>query len=51
MIVYIPVLVCLIGLLAFALSKNGDVRALALHMFWVGLLATLLHLHQFHIVP
>lgn len=42
MINFIPFLICLAGAVAYALSNNGKVQALALHCFWVGLLVGLL---------
>ena len=42
-IAYVSVLVCLLGLLVFVLSKtNADVKRLGEHMFWCGLLTTLM---------
>lgn len=38
---YLPVLVCIIGALVFALSKNTDVKALGKDAFWCGLLVAL----------
>jgi hypothetical protein len=35
-------MVCLVGLVVYALSNNGKVQALALHAYWVGLLVFLL---------
>ena len=43
MIIVLPLLISLIGLLMFAPSNNGKVQSIGLHMFWVGLLAFLLH--------
>ena len=42
MTIYLAPLVALLGLLAFALSKNPDVKALALYAWACGLLVTLL---------
>ena len=42
MIIYLSLLVCLIGLLAYALSANPKVAELGRLSFWVGLLAFLL---------
>lgn len=42
MYIYLSLLFCLIGLLMYALSANGKVLTLGLHMFWVGLLAFLM---------
>jgi len=42
MIVLLPVLICIIGVLLFALSKNPDIKELCRIMFFCGLLATLL---------
>ena len=41
MIAYFPLLVCIIGLLLFALAKDKVAR-IGEHMFWTGLLVTLL---------
>lgn len=42
MIIYLSLLVCLIGLLAYALSANPKVADLGRLSFWVGRLAFLL---------
>ena len=42
MIIYLPLLACIIGVLMYALSANGKVQEIGKHMFWVGLLAFLL---------
>lgn len=43
----IPLLVCIVGLVIFCVSKtNPDSKKLGEHMFWTGLLATLLQLHE-----
>jgi hypothetical protein len=44
-IVWLAPLVALVGLLAYALSKNPDVKALALYAWACGLLVTLLQFH------
>jgi hypothetical protein len=45
MIVYLPLFICLIGLLLFFICANKpewqDVKAIAKDMFWTGLLITL----------
>lgn len=41
MIGFIPLLVCIIGLIVYALSNNGKVQQLALYAFGCGLLVTL----------
>lgn len=38
----LSLLICLLGLVVYAISNNGKAQALALHCFWVGLLAFLL---------
>jgi Na+/phosphate symporter len=38
----LPLLVCLVGLLIYALSKNGDVKEIGRIMFAFGLLVVLL---------
>ena len=38
----LALLLCLLGLVVYAISNNGKAQALALHCFWVGLLAFLL---------
>jgi hypothetical protein len=43
-IILFSALVCLVGLLMYALSANPKLTVIGLHMFWVGLLATLLQL-------
>jgi hypothetical protein len=42
MIVYLPLLVCIIGLLMYFVATNPKVATIGLDMFWVGLLAFLL---------
>lgn len=39
MIIYFSLLVCLVGLIMYALSANPKVSTIGLHMFWTGLLA------------
>jgi hypothetical protein len=39
---WIALIVCIAGLVVYAISNNGKSQTLALHAFWVGLLATLL---------
>lgn len=41
MLIYIPLLICIIGALIFGISQNGKATALAKDMFWCGLLVTL----------
>lgn len=41
--IYLPLLICIIGALAYGLSANSKVQALALHAFWVGLFITLMN--------
>ncbi len=41
LIAYLSAIVCLVGLLMFALSANAKVSAIGKDMFWVGLLITL----------
>lgn len=43
MIVFLPLLICIIGALVFALSNNANIKVLARDMFWTGLLVTLLN--------
>jgi len=50
MIIFLPLLVCIIGVLMYALSTNGKVQALGKDMFWVGLFAFLL-LYPGHMSP
>lgn len=38
----VALIVCLIGLIVYAVSNNGKAQTLALDCFWVGLLAFLL---------
>jgi hypothetical protein len=42
MVIWVSVIVCIIGLVSYALSSNPKVQAIALHCFWVGLLVFLL---------
>jgi hypothetical protein len=42
MLILLALLVCVIGLLMYALSANPKLVTIGLHMFWVGLLAFLL---------
>jgi len=42
MIIIFSLLISLVGLLMYALSANGKIQTIGLHMFWVGLLAFLL---------
>jgi Na+/phosphate symporter len=42
MIIVLPLLVCIIGLLMYALSANPKLVEIGRMMFWVGLLAFLL---------
>jgi len=43
MVVWVlALLICLLGLVVYAISNNGKAQALALDCFWVGLLAFLL---------
>ena len=44
MIIWIPTLVCLAGVLMYALCANPKLVVIGLHMFWVGLFVTLLQL-------
>ena len=43
MIIVLPLLTSLIGLVVFCISTNGKATTLGRDMFWVGLLAFLLH--------
>lgn len=47
MIIFLPLLICLIGLVLYVLPVDAKVQTLGLNMFWVGLLAFLL-LYQGH---
>ena len=43
MFIYLPFLVCIIGvLLYFAVKNNGELKEVGRIMFWTGLLVTLL---------
>lgn len=42
MIIYLSLLVCLVGVLMYALSANPKLVEIGRMMFWVGLLAFLL---------
>jgi len=37
----VSLLICLVGLVVYAISNNGKAQTLALDCFWVGLLAFL----------
>lgn len=45
MIIFLPLLICLIGAMMYALSNNPKVAEIGRCMFWVGLLAFLLGFH------
>jgi hypothetical protein len=38
----LSVIICVVGLVVYAISNNGKAQTIALHCFWVGLLAFLL---------
>lgn len=38
----VSLILCIIGLVLYSISNNGKAQTLALHCFWVGLLAFLL---------
>ena len=40
--IYLPLLICIIGLVVYAISVNPKAQTLARDMFWVGLLVFLL---------
>ncbi len=40
---YLPAIVCLVGLLMYVLVLNAKLNEIGRIMFWTGLLATLLH--------
>jgi hypothetical protein len=42
MLIVLPLLVCLIGLVVYAISVNPKAQVIAEDCFWVGLLAFLL---------
>jgi len=42
LIAYFPLLICIIGLLMFVLASNAKLARIGEHMFWTGLLVTLL---------
>ena len=42
MLLYLPLLVCLIGLLMYVLASNPKINEVGRMMFWCGLLAFLL---------
>ena len=42
MLIYLPLLICIIGALMYALSANPKIAELGRLSFWVGLLAFLL---------
>lgn len=45
MIIYLPLLICIVGLLIYALATDPKSPTIGLHMFWVGLLAFLIRYH------
>lgn len=44
LVIWLPLLVCLLGLVVYMVSTNAKVQSLALHAYWTGLLVTLLDL-------
>ncbi len=44
MLFFLPLLVCIIGLLTYALASNGKVQEIGRLSFAVGLLVTLWHM-------
>lgn len=43
MLIYLPELICVIGLVVYALATNPKASECGRLMFWTGLLATLLN--------
>ena len=43
MIIFLPLFISLVGVLMYALCADAKLQNIGLHMFWVGLLAFLLH--------
>lgn len=43
---WIPLLVCIVGLVVYAITNNPKAAAIALDCFWCGLLVVLLELGQ-----
>lgn len=42
MVIYLPELICVIGLIIYLITTNAKASTIGLHMFWVGLLASLI---------
>lgn len=42
MLIYLSAVICLVGLAIYCLTEKPKPSTIALHMFWVGLLAFLL---------
>lgn len=40
---YLPIVVCIVGLVIYLVSNHPKANAIALHMFWVGLAVFLLN--------
>jgi len=40
--VWLSLIICILGLVVYCISSNARAQTLALHCFWVGLLAFLL---------
>lgn len=43
-VIWLPLVVCIIGLIVYMVSANGKAQTLARDAFWTGLLVTLLML-------
>lgn len=48
--IYLSLLICLIGLVVYAITVNPKAATIALHCFWVGLLCFLLEVGSGRIV-
>ena len=43
MITWLSLIICIAGVVTYGISANTKAQAVALHMFWVGLLVFLFH--------
>lgn len=45
--IFLPLLICVLGLIFYCVSKNNEAKPIYLYMFAVGLLVTLLDTPQY----
>jgi hypothetical protein len=43
MVLLVSLIICIVGLIVYMVTANMKVQTIALHCFWVGLLAFLFH--------